>query len=75
MSEFMLPGGDFHFATDFDDYGEDVARFMPDMAGFANVLSPDPYRHSLEGYPLSKYMLKFMDAGKQIYFIHYRRLS
>lgn len=75
LSEFMLPGGDFHFATDFDDYGEDVARLMPEMPGFANVLAPDPYRHALEGYPLSKYMLKFMDAGKQIYFIHYRRVS
>ena len=75
LSEFMLPGGDFHFATDFDDYGEDVARFMPHLPGFANCLSPDPFRHALEGYPLSKYMLKFMDAGKQIYFIHYRRLT
>jgi len=75
LSEFMLSGGDFHFATDFDDYGEDVARLMPEMTGFANVLAPDPYRHSLEGYPLSKYMLKFMDAGKQIYFIHYRKVS
>ena len=75
LSEFMLSGGDFHFATDFDDYGADVARLMPGMPGFANVLAPDPYRHSLEGYPLSKYMLKFMDAGKQIYFIHYRKVS
>lgn len=75
LSEFMLPGGDFYFATDFDDYGEDVARFMTDMSGYANVLFPDPYRHALEGYPLSKYMLKFMDAGKLIYFVHYRKLS
>lgn len=73
LAEFMQPGGDFNFATDFDDYGEDVARFMEGMPGFENVLSPDLYRHRLEGYPLSKYMLKFMAEGKQIYFVHYRK--
>jgi tRNA (guanine-N7-)-methyltransferase len=73
LSEFLQPGGDFHFATDFDDYGEDVARFMQNMPGFVNVLSPDPFRHALEGYPLSKYMRKFMAEGKQIYFVHHRK--
>jgi tRNA (guanine-N7-)-methyltransferase len=74
LSEFMQPGGDFHFATDFDDYGEDVSRLMLEMPEFVNVLSPDPYRHKLEEYPLSKYMLKFMAEGKQIYFVHHRKV-
>ena len=69
----MRPGADFYFATDFDDYGLDVAEMMPRVDAFANVLAPDQYRHSLEGYPLSKYMLKFMGEGKQIYFVHYRK--
>ena len=73
LSGFMTPGADFHFATDFDDYGEDVARMMPEMEGFENVLAPDLYRHEREPYPLSKYMLKFMAEGKRIYFIHYRK--
>jgi tRNA (guanine-N7-)-methyltransferase len=73
ISGFMLPGADFFFSTDFDDYGEDVARLMADVAGFENRLAPDPYRHELAGYPLSKYMLKFMAEGKQIYFIQYRK--
>jgi tRNA (guanine-N7-)-methyltransferase len=75
LSGFMQPGADFHFATDFDDYGEDVARLMPDMAGFENVLDPDLYRHKREQYPLSKYMLKFIGEGKRIYFIHYRKVT
>lgn len=75
LSGFMQPGGDFHFATDFDDYGEDVARLMRGVSGFENVLSPDPYRHELPGYPLSRYMLKFMGEGKRIYFVHYRKTS
>jgi tRNA (guanine-N7-)-methyltransferase len=73
MLEFMRPGGDFFFATDFDDYGEDVARLMPSVGGLENCLAPDLYRHELAGYPLSRYMLKFMSEGKRIYFVHYRK--
>lgn len=72
LSAFMQPGADLYFATDFVDYGLDVAGMMPDMAGFENILAPDLFRHELEGYPLSKYMLKFMAEGKRIYYVHYR---
>ena len=72
LSGFMQPGADLHFATDFEDYGLDVAEFMPELTGFENTLTPDLYRHELEGYPLSKYMRKFMGEGKQIYFVQYR---
>lgn len=73
LGGFMRPGADFYFATDFDDYGLDVAGLMPQVDAFVNVLAPDLYRHGLEGYPLSKYMLKFMGEGKRIYFVHYRK--
>jgi tRNA (guanine-N7-)-methyltransferase len=73
LSTFMQPGADLYFATDFVDYGLDVAGLMPGMDGFVNVLAPDPYRHELEGYPQSKYMMKFLAEGKQIYYVHYRR--
>jgi tRNA (guanine-N7-)-methyltransferase len=72
---FMADGADLYFATDFVDYGLDVAALMPDVSGFENIIAPDPYRHALEGYPLSKYMIKFMAEGKQIYYIHYRTLN
>ena len=73
LAGFMMSGADFYFATDFDDYGLDVAGLMPQVDSFVNVLAPDLYRHKLEGYPLSKYMLKFMGEGKRIYFSHYRK--
>ena len=73
LKEYLAPGGDFFFATDFDDYGLDVAGMMPGVAGFDNMLAPELYRHELEGYHLSKYMRKFMAEGKKIYFVHYRR--
>jgi tRNA (guanine-N7-)-methyltransferase len=75
LAEFMQAGGDLFFATDFVDYGLDVAGMMPDISGFENMLAPDLHRHGLAGYPLSKYMVKFMAEGKQIYFIHYRKLQ
>ena len=75
VAGFMVTGAEFHFATDFDDYGEDVARMMPGIAGFDNCLAPDLFRHEVAGYPLSKYMRKFMAEGKRIYFVQYRKSS
>jgi tRNA (guanine-N7-)-methyltransferase len=73
LQDYLVPGGDFYFATDFVDYGLDVAGLMQGVDSFENRLSPDLYRHELSGYHLSKYMLKFMAEGKKIYFIHYRK--
>lgn len=74
INTYLQPGADFFFATDFDDYGIDVARILADHPQFENMLTPDPWRHDLDGYPRSKYMRKFMAEGKQIYFVHYRAL-
>lgn len=74
LEGYLASGADFFFATDFDDYGIDVAGTMPGLTGFVNMLVPDLYRFDLEGYHLSKYMRKFMAEGKRIYFIHYRKV-
>lgn len=74
LAEYLTPGADFFFATDYDDYGLDVAGMMPGIEVFENRLAPDLYRHELAGYHLSKYMRKFMAEGKRIYFIHYRKI-
>jgi tRNA (guanine-N7-)-methyltransferase len=73
LSSFMLPWADFYFTTDFDDYGLDVAEFMAGQEGFENRLAPDSYRHTLEDYPVSKYMRRFMNEGKRIYYVHYSK--
>lgn len=70
---YLQQGATFHFTTDFDDYGIAVAELMQKQEGFENILSPDLWRHNLEGYPRTKYMLKFMAEGKQIYFVKYQR--
>ncbi len=71
IRDYLAPGADFYFATDFDDYGIDVAGLLAGLEGFENRLAPDLYRHELPGYHLSKYMRKFMAEGKRIYFVHY----
>ncbi len=73
LRDYLVPGADFFFATDFDDYGIDVAGMMAGLEGFENRLAPDLYRHEMEAYHLSKYMRKFMAEGKKIYFVHYRK--
>ena len=72
LSRFMQPEADFYFATDFVDYGLDVAEFMAVQPEFVNPLTPDTFRHTLEGYPVSKYMRRFMDMGQPIYYVHHR---
>ncbi len=73
LQSYLMPGADFFFATDFDDYGIDVAGMMTSLDSFKNILAPDLFRHEMEGYHLSKYMKKFMAEGKKIYFVHYRK--
>lgn len=73
LSNFMHDQADFYFATDFVDYGLDVAEFMAVQPGFINQLAPDTFRHSLPEYPISKYMRRFLDLGQPIYYVHYRR--
>jgi tRNA (guanine-N7-)-methyltransferase len=73
LSGFMKSGADFYFATDFEDYGLDVASFMAEQHGFVNQFAPDTFRHALPGYPVSKYMRRFLEMGQPIYYVHYRR--
>jgi len=73
LSRFMQTGADFYFATDFVDYGLDVAEFMAVQEGFDNQLGSDTFRHHLEGYPVSKYMKRFLEMGQPIYYVHYRK--
>jgi len=72
LAHYLIPGGDFYFSSDFDDYAEDVAGQIYNLKGYENVLSRS-WTHSLPGYPSSKYMQRFLDIGQQIYYIHYRR--
>jgi tRNA (guanine-N7-)-methyltransferase len=72
LAHYLRPGGDFFFSTDFDDYAEDVAAQIRDLPGYRNKLQSD-WVHTIPGYPISKYMQRFIDKGQHIYFIHHQR--
>ena len=72
LAHYLVPGGDFFFSTDFDDYAEDVSGQIRGLPGYRNLLQSD-WTHSLAGYPISKYMQRFLDKGQPIYFIHHQR--
>ena len=69
---YLLPGGEFHFSTDFPDYAESVAEDIGANPGFRNCL-PEPLVLERSGYPLSKYMRRFLEQGQPIHFIHHRK--
>lgn len=72
LAHYLIPGGDFFFSTDFADYAEDVAEQLSELTGYHNML-PSAWVHTLPGYPVSKYMQRFLDKGQHIYFIHHQR--
>jgi tRNA (guanine-N7-)-methyltransferase len=69
---YLAPEGDLYFITDFTDYAEDVAALLPTVPGYVNALTL-PSATELSGYPISKYMRRFLDLGQPIHYIHYRK--
>jgi tRNA (guanine-N7-)-methyltransferase len=68
----MRPGGEFSFASDFHDYALDVAEAVETVPGWRCSLSPS-CTENLPGYPLSKYMRRFLDKGEPIFHVQARR--
>ena len=69
----LRPGGEFLFCTDYLDYAEDVAQRLNDSGGWRNALAV-PFTTDLpEDYPRSKYMRRFLDQGKPLHFLHFRK--
>jgi tRNA (guanine-N7-)-methyltransferase len=68
----LVPGGDFFFSSDQRDYAEEVAAALAEIPGYWNQLDAQLVE-SLPGYPLSKYMRRFLGQGLPVHFIHHRR--
>ncbi|NJC87729.1 MAG: tRNA (guanosine(46)-N7)-methyltransferase TrmB [Desulfuromonas sp.] len=68
----LHPAGELFFSSDQRDYVEQVAEVLADVPGFRNQLAA-PFVESLPGYPLSKYMRRFLDQGLPVHFLHHRR--
>ncbi len=64
--------GELNFATDFVDYGESAAELLNADSRLSNR-NQTPFTHDLSGYPISKYMKRFLDLGQPIYLCRYRK--
>jgi len=72
LLHFLQPDGELYFSTDFADYATGVAEQLPQLTGYRNCLAT-PFATELPGYPISKYMRRFLDRGQPIHFIHLQR--
>ncbi len=73
LARFALqPGGELYFSTDFADYAEQVAETLAGRSDFVNRQA-SPFTLDLPGYPVSKYMRRFLDLGQPIHYLHYRK--
>lgn len=72
LAHYLKPGGDLYFSTDFENYAADVAAQIQGLAGYRNMLATS-WAKVLPGYPVSKYMQRFLEQGQDIHFIHYQR--
>jgi tRNA (guanine-N7-)-methyltransferase len=72
LRHYLMPTGSFYFCTDVADYAEQVAKALPAIAGLENAL-PVAVAEGIDGYPVSKYMRRFLDRGQRLYYLHYRK--
>jgi len=68
----LRPDGELFFSSDSRDYAEQVAAALATLPGFINQ-NDQPFSGELPGYPLSKYMRRFLGQGLPMHFIHQRR--
>lgn len=66
---YLAPNADFYFATDIPDYAAQVADLLARQPAYRNRLEA-PWTPQLAGYPVSKYMRRFLDQGQPIHFLH-----
>lgn len=69
---YLKPQGDLYFITDVEDYAQQVVESLAATPGYINQLSKE-YTLQLDGYPLSKYMCRFLAQGLPVFFQHHRR--
>jgi tRNA (guanine-N7-)-methyltransferase len=72
LLHYLRPDGELFFSSDVADYAHAVAAALEENDGFDNQLAT-PISLNMPGYPLSKYMRRFLAQDQSIHFLHYRR--
>lgn len=74
MLRFALrPGGDLFFVTDVQDYAEQVPPLATRDSGFTNLTATGYTTELPPGYPVSKYMRRFLQQGQPVHYVQLRR--
>ena len=68
----LTPTGELFFSSDCRDYVEQVAALQADLPAYCNRVHA-PFVDALPGYPLSKYMRRFLERGLPVHFVHWQR--
>ncbi len=69
---FLRPQGELFFSSDCLDYAEEVAEALAAFPAYRNRLAA-ALATELPGYPLSKYMRRFLAQGQPIHYLHRQR--
>jgi tRNA (guanine-N7-)-methyltransferase len=75
MLTVLIPGGQFHFATDVADYFEMVTELMLEVPAFSRLETPEETAPSHDMDYLTNFERKFRKEGRPIYRSRYAKLS
>ena len=69
----LKPGGEFHLATDWENYAEHMVGVFREARDFENTASAGPYVDRPEGRPLTKFEQRGQRLGHGVWDLVYRR--
>ena len=74
LADFLRPGGDLFFATDYRPYAEWVAGNSKQVQHLQSLGAPDfTTIDDMEYYSPTFFELKWRDEGRAIYYMRYRK--
>ncbi len=75
LREKLKPGGEFHMATDWQDYARHMMKVMTEAEGFENTASPGQYTPRPDYRPLTRFEQRGHRLGHGVWDLIFRRVS
>jgi len=73
LHDLLIPGGDFHFATDVASYAKTAYKILNAHEGFENVLAPDMWTQECENEQKTLFYYHARRDGLESSFLHFRK--
>ncbi len=71
----LKPGGEFHMATDWQDYARHMMKVMNEAEGFDNTAGPQQYTQRPDYRPLTRFEQRGQRLGHGVWDLIFRRVS